>query len=450
LNNELTRQIVPSPAVAATAPYSVPKHGAPIDLKLDANEGEAPSPDVLREIVEIGPDVMRRYPDASALTRLLAERFQVEPSQLLVTAGADDSLDRLCRALIGPGRRLLLTNPSFEMLPRYARLMRGEVDEVPWWDGPFPTDEFLAAAKPETILAAVVSPNNPTGTVATREDLDRISAALPQAVLLLDHAYVEFADEDLTEYALTLPNCVIVRTFSKALGLAGLRVGYAISSKEIIGWMRVAGSPYSVSRPSIALCAARIQADHGSSDRFIAQVRRDRKRLHDLLDELGIEHTRSEGNFVFPTTELAIWIRDAFAGLGIAIRAYPGHPELGRSLRITCPGDEAQCDRMLHALRGAVAPEVLMLPENQQTEQLARTARERGLETIAELPAGERLPGWQICLDGEQVSAARQAGLVPIGWLPEPANPPRERTDLIAAGAARAVADLDEVKGWLP
>ena len=143
-------KIKPAPGIDGVKAYSVPKHPAPIDLKLDANEGGAPDAALLKRIQEIGPDVMRRYPDASAVQRLLAMRNGVEPANLIVTAGADDALDRLCRAVLAPGRELLLTNPSFEMLPRYARIVGASIREVKWWSGAFPTDEMLREIKPNS------------------------------------------------------------------------------------------------------------------------------------------------------------------------------------------------------------------------------------------------------------------------------------------------------------
>lgn len=438
------RRIEPSPGIAGVVAYRVPKHGAPIDLKLDANEGAAPDADLLQRIAAIGPDVMRRYPDASELQALIASRLRIDKSQLIVTAGADDALDRLCRAVLAPGRQLLLTNPSFEMLPRYARIAGAVVREVPWWSGPFPTEQFIAALTPETALVAVVSPNNPTGTVATRADLQRLSDAAPQSVLLLDHAYVEFADEDLTDFALTLPNTIIVRTMSKAWGLAGLRVGYAIGPAEIISWMRASGGPYAVSRPSIALAAARIEADRGATASFIEAVRHDRVQLHALLDELGISHTPSEANFVFTTSGDAAWIRDALAGLGISVRAYPGHPDLDNCLRITCPGDATQCKRLLRGLRAAVAPERLLVESTEFPELGLRVSIPMEDAAITLQEASPR-PAWILCARSHTIRTARAAGVVPIAVATT-----ESESELISAGAARVLKSVNELEKMLP
>ena len=276
-----------------------------------------------------------------------------------------------------------MTQPTFEMLPRYAKLAGATMAEVPWWSGAFPRAEFIAAIRPETRLVAVVTPNNPTGTVATKEDLAAVAASAPHAVILLDHAYVEFADEDLTAFALTLPNAVVVRTLSKAWSLAGLRVGYAIGPEEIIGWMRAAGGPYAVSRPSLALAAARLEADRGETASFVAQARADRARLEIVADELGLESTRSQANYLFARTEKPLWVRDAFAGLGIAIRCYPGNPQLQNWLRISLPGDVAATDRVEHALRTALAPEALIFDMDGVLADVSQSQTTAILEAVA-------------------------------------------------------------------
>jgi histidinol-phosphate aminotransferase len=315
---------------------------------------------LLKQILTAGPDVMRRYPDASSVQRMLAQRVGVDSSNVIVTCGGDDALDRLCRAVLCPGRELLTTDPSFEMLPRYARIMGAKVTEVDWHSGPYPTDEIISQISPDTAMVAVVSPNNPSGAVATADDLRRISAAAPDAVLLVDLAYVEFADVDLTPVAISLPNTVIVRTLSKAWSCAGLRVGYAVGPREIIGWMRASGGPYAVARPSIALAAARLEAGEQEMLQFVAQVREDRKRIIDTLRRFGQQAPDSQGNFVYALLRDALWLRDVFAGMGIAVRAYPGHPRLANALRITCPGNRDECDRVVKAIEIAYAPEALV------------------------------------------------------------------------------------------
>ncbi|MEO6461960.1 MAG: aminotransferase class I/II-fold pyridoxal phosphate-dependent enzyme, partial [Candidatus Eisenbacteria bacterium] len=139
---------------------------AGVDLRLDGNEGPA-GPTALRDaLATLDLETVRRYPDASALEALLAARQGVDPSCLLVTAGADEALDRACRAFLGPDRSLVLPVPTFEMIERYAALARARVLEVAWPAGAFPTEAVLERIATDTALVAVVSPNNPSGAVA--------------------------------------------------------------------------------------------------------------------------------------------------------------------------------------------------------------------------------------------------------------------------------------------
>ena len=170
--------------------------------------------------------------------------------RLWVESGA---IDRLCRAYLAPGRRIVMPQPTFVMLPYYAALAGAEIDAVPWREGPYPLEAVLDAVTEQTAVIVVVSPNNPNGAVATAADLRALAEAAPHAVLLVDLAYAEYADEDLTAAALSHPSAVVVRTISKAWGLAGLRVGYAVGSPELIAILRVAGGPFSVSGLSLAV-----------------------------------------------------------------------------------------------------------------------------------------------------------------------------------------------------
>lgn len=350
----------PTSALAGMAAYRPQRHEAPMDLRLDGNEGAVPDTRLFAALESAGPEVMRRYPDAGDVTRLLAARLGVIGERLIVTAGADDALDRICRAYLGPGREILVSNPTFEMIPRYARIMGGTLVEVPWPDGAFPLQGFLDAITPQTAVIVVVTPNNPTGTVARAEDLARLSAAAPHALLVVDLAYTEFAEEDLTHAALALPNGVAVRTLSKAWGLAGLRVGYAAGPEDVIECLRAAGGPYSIARPSLALAAAALAEGSARVTDFVACVQTEARDLAAMLTELGERPVPSQANFAFARFRDAAWVCDALAGLGIAVRGFPARAGLEDSVRITCPGSPKHFARLTHALRSALAPEALL------------------------------------------------------------------------------------------
>jgi histidinol-phosphate aminotransferase len=339
-----------------------PPPGA-IRLKLDGNEGPVPALALMLDALRAaGPELLRRYPDAAALEAALAQRNGVEPARVLVTAGADEAIDRCCRAFLSAGATMLVPDPSFEMLDRYAALAGGKLVRVPWAAGPFPTAAMLERLEERTALIAIVSPNNPTGEVAAIDDVRRLASAAPDALILLDHAYVEYADEDLTAAALAFPNVVVARTFSKARGLAGCRVGFVLGPAEVIATLRAAGGPYSVAGPSVAFAAMQLERGDAGMAAHVAQVRRERAALSELLAARGVAPRRSQANFVYAEFgRPAAFVHAALAAQGILVRDFPDRPAAATGLRVTLPGDPEAFARLTAAFDLALAPEALLL-----------------------------------------------------------------------------------------
>jgi histidinol-phosphate aminotransferase len=302
-----------------------------------------------------GAEVLRRYPDARPLESELARQFDLEPSQVFVAAGADELIDRCCRAFLPPGAALLMAEPGFEMFPRYATLAGAEISSAPWPAGAFPRKEMLARVRERTAVIALVTPNNPTGDVATADDLRAISAAAPDALIILDHAYVEFADADLTSVALDLPNVVTLRTFSKAWGLAGCRVGYALGPAQLIRPLRAAGSPFPVSSLSLAVAMQCLEQGKQRQEAFVRRIRHEREELFQLLSALSAAPRRSEGNFVFAELgERSPAVRDALLAEGVLVRLISERTGAPLGLRIALPGDDAGFNLLRESLAVAL------------------------------------------------------------------------------------------------
>ncbi len=406
--NRRPGSIEPAPGVRGVKAYSVPRPAAPVDLHLDGNEGAVPSMELVEALRALGPAALRRYPKAGPLEARLAEQLGVSPARVLVSAGGDDSIDRMCRSVLAPGRNIVFPQPSFEMIGKYAELAGAEVRSVPWAEGPYPVDAVIAASDEHTAVVAIVTPNNPTGAVATAEDLRRLSAALPSTLLLVDLAYVEFADEDLSSVALSLPNALIIRTFSKAWGLAGLRLGYSAGPESVMTWMRAAGAPYAVSRPSIAMVTACLERGDGEMDAFVARVRGERTQLGAFMAEHGARPLDSQGNFVFGDFEDSVWIRDAMAGFGIGVRAFPGKPMLEGKVRITCPGDEFQYARLEHALGSVLAPEAILFDMDGVLADVSKSYRQAIIAAAA---------GFGVTLSSEDIAEAKREGDANNDWV---------------------------------
>lgn len=354
--------VTPAPLLAGKAAYSVPKTGHVIDLHLDANEGLVPPPELAEFLRDAMPDAVRRYPNAAPLQEALAARFGVEASRVLVTAGADDAIDRACRAVLAPGRELILPLPTFEMIPKYAALVGAAVRPLAWMRGTLPREAVLASIAPTTAMIAIVTPNNPTGVPATLDDVITVARAARHALVLVDMAYCEFADGEVSNDSfarriLEEPNVLMTRTFSKAWGLAGLRVGYAIGHAEAIQWLRAAAGPYTCASSSLAIAARWFAEGRTVVDAFIERVKQERAALGALLARApGVEVWPSQGNFVFAQFPDARRVQDELARKGIAVRGYPGrvlmdNVSLDPCLRITCPGNERDFSRLAIAIQ---------------------------------------------------------------------------------------------------
>ena len=336
--------------------YSPPRLSPGIDLDLSRNEGRTPATDLMPSVVELG-ELIRRYPDTTALLRQLARLHDLREDQLLVTAGGDDALLRCFLARLGPGLTAVTTTPTFEMISIYADQVGSRLVEVEWWDGPYPTADVIAAAGGAGVVF-VVSPNNPTGATITEAELGGVSDAVP--LVVLDAAYAEFADRDLTPAALEMGNVVVVRTLSKAYGLAGLRVGYLLGSPDLIAEVSGFGSPYPVSSLSTVLATETLSRDDNGVSLFVDEIRTERTELTVLFETLDVRPLQSQANFVLAETADAGWVTDACASLGVGIRRFPERGALGSWVRVTLPGDPNDFERLKRTLTTVLAPEAVL------------------------------------------------------------------------------------------
>ena len=389
--------------------YKGPAQPEPGVLKLDGNEGNPPPRELLKNLAAGDLSRVREYPDARPLEAEIAERLGVDPELVIVTAGADDALDRVFRAYLAPGRRVVLPVPAFEMMYRFAAVVGGEILPIPWRDA-FPTDEVIAALDDGVSLVVMISPNNPTGRTATAEDLERVAEAASKvdsgaefgAMVLLDHAYVEYSDQDLTAVAQRFDNVVTVRTFSKAWGLAGCRVGYAVASPEVATLLRNVGSPFPVAGLSLAAVRAQMSTGEAALGEHVAAVRAGRGRLTETLDRLGIETSPAQGNFVLGDFGAQCdFVFNGLNALGVRVRRFPHRPEIRNALRITVPDHAESMERLLEALEICLAPEALLFDldgviadvEESYRRCVLETAGTFGVEVTREELATEVLAG---------------------------------------------------------
>jgi histidinol-phosphate aminotransferase len=328
-------------------------------VKLASNEVAFPPLPAVVAALSAAAGETNRYPDNGAvvLTRALAERYDVDPAQVATGCGAVMLCQQLAQAYNDPGTSMAFAWRSFEMYPLLAQVAGARAVQVPLVpgrpDGPADThdlDGLLAAIDDTTRVVFVCNPNNPTGTAVRRAELEKFVEAVPeQTLVVLDEAYREFVTDpdvpDGVEFMRGRRNVAVLRTFSKAWGLAGLRVGYLIAEDpavaEAVGKTLV---PFSVSTLAQAAAVAALASEDEVRARCVAVVA-ERGRLTTALRERGLDVADSQANFVWlPVGEQALPLAAALEARAVITR-----PFAGDGIRVTV-GTPEEDDVFLTAL----------------------------------------------------------------------------------------------------
>jgi histidinol-phosphate aminotransferase len=345
----------PSSAVRRMKEYHPPL-GDRSGLRLDFNENTfACSPRVLEALGRISRGDLTRYPEREPVERAVANHLGLKPHQLLLTNGVDEAIHLLCQTYLDAGTEILLPVPTYTMYEVYASGTPAQVIHVPVEDSlRFPVAALLNAITPATRLIAIANPNSPTGQAARREDLLRIIDAAPHAAVLVDEAYFHFFGETVIDLIGRAPNVIVARTFSKAYGLAGLRLGVLAAAEEQMRWIRRAVSPYSVN--SVALvCLTAALDDEEYLRWYVDEVLASRPAFEATLARLGVPYWPSRANFVL----VNIGPRHrAFVGAmrsrGVLVRDRSADPGCDGCVRITL-GTREQTKQGITALEESLA-----------------------------------------------------------------------------------------------
>ena len=344
----------PRKCIATLDPYHSPI-GSRAGLNLDLNENAAGcSERVLARLRTLTPGDISLYPNREAGEHSVANFLGIRPEQLLLTNGIDEGLYLLSATYLAEGDEMLFADPTFVMYPIYGRSTGAQVVRVTADDFAFPTRNLLAAISARTRLITIANPNNPTGTVVPREDLLWIVESAPEAAVLVDEAYFEFGGETLLPELARYPNLFIARTFSKAYGLAGLRLGALIGAPEQIGYLRRFCSPFNVNAVALA-CLQEAIADQSFVADYVVQIKRGREQLTSLCEELNLRNWPSRANFVLVRIGMKCGkFVEAMARRGVQIRDQSANPGCEGCVRITV-GTPAQMDEVLGCIREAIA-----------------------------------------------------------------------------------------------
>ena len=274
-------------------------------LRLHQNENTGGcSPRVLEALARLRADEVGFYPPYAAATRACGEYLGVDPARVALTNGLDEGIMSLAVAYLrppvgGPIPEAVIPEPAFEIFRVDTEVVGGRVVEVmPKPDFSFALDEVMAAITPRTRVVFLTNPNNPTGVSIPPDAIRQIARRVPkEAVVLVDEAYAEFAGTTFIPELPAFPNVIVGRTFSKAFGLAGLRIGCLVGASEVLDPVRAAVPVYSVNIAAVVAVQAAL-ADPAYLQDYLRQVKESKALLYAACDRFGLTYWKSDANFV--------------------------------------------------------------------------------------------------------------------------------------------------------
>src|SRR5215467_7761595 len=333
--------------------YHSPLPGPGIDLRLDMNESTTGcSPRVLKKIRSLDAKLLALYPRRESGEKLVANFLGIRADELLLTNGADEGIDVLSRAYLDSGDELIIIVPAFAMYEIFAQISGAKTVCVPAGPGfSFPRDGVLQAITPRTRLIVITNPHNPTGAVASRSDILRVLQAAPDSAVLLDEAYFDFYGQTLMDQIGRIPNLFVARTFSKAYGLAGMRLGILAGAAEQISLLRRMISPFNINAFAIE-CLKEALDDRQFVANYVKRVCGTREWLRKQLTAMGFQCWPSYTNFLLANFgNLRDSILQGMADRKIALR---NRPDCAGCLRISI-GTQQEMERVQAALEEIVA-----------------------------------------------------------------------------------------------
>lgn len=316
-------------------------------MRLDFNENTLGcSPAVFAAIQSLTKEQLTRYPERAPVEALAAQHLGLRPEQVILTNGVDEAIHILCQAFLEAGDELLLPVPTYTMYEIYAASTDAQVVRVQAdADFAFPLERLIAAITPRTKLIAIANPNSPTGSVCSREQILQIVQFAPHAVVLVDEAYFHFYGETVMDLVGNIPNLIVARTFSKAYGLASLRIGLLAGHPSLLHWTRRVLSPYSVNSVALAALTAASQ-DQAYLDWYVSEIKGARSQFLDDLGRIGLKFWPTEANFVL--VKIGAAHKEFCAEMrtqGILVRDRSADPGCDGLVRITI----GSCEQMRQA-----------------------------------------------------------------------------------------------------
>ena len=333
--------------------YAPDRTPCAIDLSDNTNLWGVP-PAVERIVRETSVSTITRYPNVygQEVKRALAAYVGLDPDQIVTGCGSDDVLDSAIRAFGEPGQRIAHPEPSFQMVPIFARM-----------NGLIPTAVRLTATfdiDPTHVLAAdarivyLCSPNNPTGASFSRRSIESVIESA-QGIVIVDEAYAEYAGTSVVDLLTRFDRLLVVRTMSKAFGLAGLRVGYAVGAPSLVAEVEKSRGPYKVNNVAERAVLAALGGGREWVEQKIDETIANRARLIERLRRMGLDPLPSAANFVLVPVKDAVRLARTLRAGQVAVRPFSGLPGIGDAVRISL-GPWELLERALFVLEQALSP----------------------------------------------------------------------------------------------
>ena len=331
-----SRAPAPREIVARMKEYHPPLAGRD-GLRLDFNENTlACSPRVVEALGRVAAGDLTCYPERGPVEALVAAHLGVPAEQVLLTNGVDEAIHVLTQTYLDERAEILLPVPTYSMYEVYASATGAKIVTVPATDSfGFPVEDVLAATTEKTRVIAIANPNSPTGAVVSRAEVIRILKAALHSIVLVDEAYFHFYGETVLDLLPQHPNLVVARTFSKAYGLAALRLGALMANRDVMHWLRRVISPYSVNSLALA-CLPPALEDSAYLGWYVAEVKAARTAFYGVLARLGVPSWPSEANFILVRIGAShrLFV-EAMHARGVLVRDRSADPGCDGCVRIT-------------------------------------------------------------------------------------------------------------------
>jgi histidinol-phosphate aminotransferase len=309
---------------------------------------------VLARLRSLDAEALARYPDREPVEGAVADFLGLDAAEVLLTNGVDEASHLLCSAYLEAGDEAIIVVPTFAMYAIFARAEGATLIQIlSGEDFTFPLENVLARISPRTRLIAVANPNNPTGRAVACEVLLQVARAAPHAAILVDEAYFEFHGETILSPEARPANLFVARTFSKAYGLAGLRIGILAGDAGQMEKVRRVASPYNVNAVALAALPEALR-DQEYVEHYVAEVQRGRSLLEQELSSLGLHYWPSRANFVLVRIGPAhADFIQALRACGILVRDRHTDPGCEGCVRLTV-GSYEHTQTLIAALRDLV------------------------------------------------------------------------------------------------